>query len=56
MSVSWENDYMRPTWCPYCGHQGRDRIRDYRGAWFRLQCKECGKEYEVRMQKWKRER
>ena len=39
--------YQIATYCPYCGHHGRDRITQYRGIWLRLKCRKCGTTYEV---------
>lgn len=48
-SKSGGNDlYQRVTHCPYCGTAGRNVIKRYEGAWFRLTCRECGLDYKVR--------
>lgn len=59
--MTYENPYSRPyktwdakadyhaqTYCPYCGHFGRDLIVQYEGGWTRLECKQCKRKYKVR--------
>ena len=50
---TWEHHkgtdvYNRKTWCPYCGHYGRDGICAYGTLWRTLKCSECGVTYKVK--------